>query len=124
VQPNQGYFIALAVLGVLCGTAGIVCVRTYSHRIRSQRKVLEKWASQSGFELQEACYRRFFCGLFTFFSSKGQGVFRITVKDAAGGIQKGFVRVGGFTGWGDYVKVAWDRSPESDVDVPDVDDMP
>lgn len=116
---NQVALIGLVVFALVCAITGFVLMG----RFPGPRQVLDKWARRHNLQIAEAHRRILFRGPFTFLPRTGQVVFRITVRDSAGNIRKGFTRVGGFFGLGDHVKVAWDRDPESDVDVPDVDDV-
>ena len=116
---NRVALIGLVVFALVCAITAFVLMR----RFPTQRQVLGKWAREHNMQLVEVRQRIWFCGPFTLVRSTGQAIFRITVRDSAGNLRKAFVRVGGFSGLGDYVKVAWDRDPESDVDVPDVDDV-
>ena len=117
-QQSEIVLIPLVVFAVICCVVGLILMR----RLPSQRQVLNKWAEMRGLHIQEAQRRSWFCGRFTFIRSSAQTVFRITVSDASGRVRKGFARVGGCSGLGDYVKVAWDREPRDADDVRDCDD--
>ena len=116
---NQVALIGLVVFALVCAITGFVLMG----RFPTQRQVLDKWARRHNLQIAEAHRRTCFYGLFRLPRSTAQAIFRITVRDSAGELRKGIARVGGFFGLGDHVKVAWDRDPESDVDVPDVDDV-
>jgi len=73
------------------------------------RSILEHWAKAGGFELlsQEKCW--LLKGPF-FFATRGQDVFRFTVRDAGGRTRSGYAKCGGF--WfgtlSDQIEVRWD----------------
>ena len=74
------------------------------------RSILEHWAKSSGFELlsQESCW--FFKGPFFFTATRGQDVFRFTIRDTQGRTRSGYAKCGGF--WlgtlTDQIDVRWD----------------
>ena len=100
---------ALYVLGfaALMGLA----VAMMAWHFRRSRSIAEEWAQANGFELLEAERRLAFRGPFWWRTSKGQEVFRITVRDARGNVRSGYLRVGGwFLGLlSDQGDVEWDR---------------
>ena len=57
---------------------------------------VHQWAAANGFTLLEADRRMLLRGPFFFTSSNSQTVFRIRVRDAAGGIHSGWLRYGGW----------------------------
>lgn len=73
------------------------------------KSLLETWAYQNGYEIlsREECW--FFRGPFFWSTSRGQKVYKVTVREAEGGVRNGYVRVGGFwLGlWSDQVDVRW-----------------
>jgi hypothetical protein len=76
--------------------------------------ILEKWADENGYEILERSYRWFFRGPFFFRTSKGQTVYRVTVRDKAGNVQTGWVACGSWW-WGllsDQARVIWDELPK------------
>jgi len=72
--------------------------------------LLDGWARSQGLEIlsQEECW--FFKGPFFWTSSKGQKIYRVTVRDGEGTTRSGYVRCGGY--WmgmlSDNVDVRWD----------------
>ena len=116
---NEIMLVVLVVLAVACAVVGLLLMWRFP--FPSHRQALDVWAQRHGLQIHEARRRRLFCGPFTFFRSTAQAVFRIIATDESGRIRKGFVRVGGFFGFGDCVKIAWDRGPEDTDDEPDVD---
>lgn len=80
------------------------------HFARS-RKMVEQWARDNGLELVNVERRFMFRGPFWWRTGKGQEVFRVTVRDGAGHVRSGYVRVGGwFLGLlSDQVTVEWDK---------------
>jgi hypothetical protein len=88
---------------------GIVALVLYLHISRSQ-KLLKRWAEENGVEFIDAEYRMFRKGPFVW-SSRGQTVYRVEVRDAQGVERKGWVRCG--TWWAgvfsDKVEARWDE---------------
>ena len=89
--------------------------------VPAQRQALQRWAQERSLTITKAEHRLFFRG--SFMHKSLYGVFRISVTDSRGRVRQGYAQVGGFWGTGDSVEVRYDREPESDVDVPDVDDI-
>ena len=73
--------------------------------------LLASWAKGNGFELlsQENCL--FFRGPYFWTTTRGQEVYRVSVRDREGRTRSGYVRCGGtFLGMlGDQVDVRWDE---------------
>ena len=73
--------------------------------------MLETWARDNGLQIlsQETCW--FFKGPYFWSTTKGQEVYRITVRDREGRTRSGHVRCGGaFLGMlSDHVDVRWDE---------------
>ena len=85
-------------------------VLVFGWRLRRSRSILQKWADGYGFEILE-CERRWFRrGPFWWRTSEHMEVFRVLVRDRAGQVRGGYVRVGGwFLGlWSDAARVEWD----------------
>jgi hypothetical protein len=76
---------------------------------RSQ-SVIELWARANLYEIINSEVRYFFRGPFFWSSSKGQTVYYITVKDAAGNFRSGWIRCGSWWGglFSDQAEVRWD----------------
>jgi hypothetical protein len=72
--------------------------------------LLENWARGQGYEIltREECW--FFRGPYFWSTSKGQKVYKVSLKDLDGHVRTGFVRCGGY--WlgmlSDDVDVRWD----------------
>lgn len=88
---------------------GLAVVLMIWHFAKSA-SVLEQWATSRGYKLLASERRLLFQGPFWWRTSESQVVFRVTVRDADGGLRHGFVRVGGwFLGmWSNQVDVEWD----------------
>jgi hypothetical protein len=73
------------------------------------RDVLQKWADDNGFQIIESRYAHW-KGPFMWTSSKGQSVYRVTVRDRNGYTRSGWVRCGSWwLGlWSDSAQVRWD----------------
>ena len=99
---------ATGVLAFLI-VAGIVALVLYVHITRSQ-KLLKRWVGESGYELLRAEYRMFRKGPFIW-SSRGQTVYRVEVRDREGGERKGWVRCGSWWAgvFSDQVEARWDK---------------
>jgi hypothetical protein len=71
---------------------------------------LGQWAQTQGYELLSVERRSMFRGGFSWTTSKGQEVFRITIRDQDGHVRKGYVRVGGYVlgQLSDNIDVKWD----------------
>ena len=75
------------------------------------REILEKWASDNGYQLIKSEFRWLRRGPFFWSSSKGQTIYYVTVQSPDGQIKCGWVRCGGFF-WGilqQKAQVKWDR---------------
>jgi hypothetical protein len=91
-------FVALAIFGVVW-------------HYRRAASILENWAYNHRFRILSREYRYFFRGPFTWFSSKNQVVYYVTVENKNGEVRTGWVRCGSyFLGlWSDDVDVQWER---------------
>jgi len=73
--------------------------------------LLETWARENGYLIlsQENCW--FFKGPYFWTSTRGQEVYRVTVRDREGRTRSGYVRCGGaLLGMlSDHVDVRWDE---------------
>ena len=87
---------------------GIVALVLYLHISRSQ-KLLKSWVDENEFELLHAEHRMFRKGPF-FWSSRGQSVYRVEVRDGQGSERKGWVRCGSWWAgvFSDKVEARWD----------------
>ena len=88
---------------------GILAPVLYIHITRSQ-KLLKHWADENGYEFLHVEHRMFRKGPFVW-SSRGQTVYRVEVRDEQGLERKGWVRCGSW--WagvlGDQVEAKWDE---------------
>ena len=96
------------VLGIVI-VVGIVALVLYLYITRSQ-KLLKRWAGENGYEFLRAEYRMFRKGPFVW-SSRGQTVYRVEVRDKQGVERTGWVRCGSW--WvgvfSDKVEARWDE---------------
>ena len=88
---------------------GIVALVLYLHITRSQ-KLLKRWADENGYEFVHAEHRMFRKGPFVW-SSRGQSVYRVEVRDGLGVERKGWVRCGSWWAgvFSDKVEAKWDE---------------
>ena len=88
---------------------GILAPVLYLHISRS-RDLLKRWADENGYEITHAEHRMFRKGPYVF-SSRGQTVYRVEVRDPQGLARKGWVRCGSW--WAgvlsDQVEARWDE---------------
>jgi hypothetical protein len=97
---------AVAVIGLFAVAAGMVALY-----IASYRRILTAWARRNGYTIVHSELRHLLTGPFFLRAANSQHVYRVTVRDSAGAIRKGWVRCGGF--WlgpfSDAADVRWDR---------------
>ena len=93
----------LIIVVVVLGIAGIAW-----HFSRS-RSLLEQWAAENGYQILHSEYRNLVKGPF-FWSSKGQTVYYVKVRDNQGNVRTGWLRCGGW--WlglmSDRTEVRWE----------------
>lgn len=97
------------LIGLL--VVGAIVMSLLWHTGRSQT-LISRWAAEQGFEVLACQYRLMFRGPFSWSTSKGQTVYRVTVRDRAGRLRYGWVRCGS---WllgllSDRVEVRWERT--------------
>jgi len=96
------------VLGPILVLVAIVAGFAWSHS--RGKSMLETWAYQNGYEIlsREECW--LFRGPFFWSSSKGQKVYKVSLRDADGIVRNGYVRCGSYwIGlWSDKVELRWD----------------
>lgn len=99
-----------AVLAVAIITSGAVV-----WNLARSDAILQEWADGNGYEILEKSYCLFFRGPFFFRTTKDQVVYRVTVRDKAGNVGKGWVACGSwwFGLWSKEAKVRWDEAPEA-----------
>jgi hypothetical protein len=105
MDPAPFFMMALVAVAMI--------LAFYWHFTRSAA-ILQQWADANGFEILEKSYRHFFRGPFFFRTSKGQTVYRVTVRDKAGNIGTGWVACGSWW-WGlmsNQAKARWDEPPQ------------
>ncbi|MCK4625700.1 MAG: hypothetical protein KAV00_10345 [Phycisphaerae bacterium] len=117
-HETQAALLGLAI-ALVCVIAALLLMYCFKGRFKSTKQVLQEWADEHMLEILDTESRWFRRGPFTFWFAKrstiGQSVFRITVRDKVNGrTRTGYVRIGGFTGLGNYVKVAWDEYIDDD----------
>jgi hypothetical protein len=72
--------------------------------------MLNRWASDEGYEVLESESCWFLRGPFFWTTSRGQRVYRVVVRTREGRVRQGWVRCGSF-GWGilkDKVEARWE----------------
>jgi hypothetical protein len=88
---------------------GIIALVLYLYITRSQT-LLKRWAQEHGYTFLHVEHRMFRKGPFVW-SSRGQSVYRVEVRDEQGLERKGWVRCGSW--WagvlGDQVEAKWDE---------------
>jgi hypothetical protein len=93
--------------------AGVIVLGLLITWWRFQRAsgMLREWARERGYELLSYQYCGFWRGPFWFWTSKGQMVYYIQVRQPDGSVRGGYVRLGNwFVGMlADEVEVAWDE---------------
>lgn len=104
MESNDWMLLGLVLFAVACIVAAVIL----AGRVKGHKQILLAWCEARGFRIIEYKRRYLFRGPFMFISSTGQSVFRIRVYDRGNKEQAGYVRIGGFWGLGDYVKVKWD----------------
>lgn len=89
--------------------------------MRLQRQVLDKWAADNGYTIEEATRPKrgllfYLCTVIYVLRSPtvAKADYVITVRDANGHVQKGFARIGGFLGRGENVEVEWEHDQEAE----------
>jgi hypothetical protein len=103
----------LLVVPVLAVVAGGL----WWHFARSSA-LLKSWAKENGYQILSCKFRLLFRGPFTWTTSEGQTVYRVTVEDRAGRRKSGWVRCGDFC-FGLFlnkVRVRWDEGTPPTVD--------
>jgi len=80
-----GLVIIIAVAGLLF----------YGQHLRA-RSIMGAWAIQNDYEILKCELRYLLRGPFSWTSSKGQFVYRVTIRDAQSQIRSGWVRCGGW----------------------------
>ena len=72
--------------------------------------IMEEWAGRHGYTILDRQRRYLRRGPFFWWTSRGQVVFRVAIRDRDGRLRQGWVRVGGFfLGlFSDQVEVRWD----------------
>lgn len=75
--------------------------------------ILQRWADENGYDIIGKSYHYFFRGPFFWRTNKGQAVYRVTVRDKAGNVGRGWVACGSFWWglWSNQARVRWDEPP-------------
>ena len=88
-------------------TAVVIGGLIFWHSFRS-RSMLRQWAAEHGFEILRSEYRNIARGPFSW-SSRGQAVYYVTVRDSKGAERSGWVNCGGLFGrWLEKPEVRWE----------------
>ena len=99
-----------AILPILPILIIILVILTTFWRRNRARTMLEDWVRENGYELlsQEECW--FFRGPFFWGTSKGQIVYKVSLRGPDGMVRNGYARCGGYwLGlWTQAVEVRWD----------------
>jgi hypothetical protein len=99
---------AVGVLAIFA-VVSIVALVLYLHITRSQ-KLLKRWSDENGVEFLQVEHRMFRKGPFVW-SSRGQTVYRVQVRDERGVERRGWVRCGSWWAgvFSDKVEARWDE---------------
>ena len=97
---------------IVCGliVVGVVVIASFAWTQSRSRSVIELWAEANQFQIISSEERYFSRGPFFWTTSKGQTVYYITVRDAAGHLRSGWIRCGSWWGglFSDQAEVRWD----------------
>ena len=100
----------LLAAGAIFATAVVAAILAAVY-LASYRRILGFWARRHGYTIVHSELRHLLTGPFFLRAVNSQHVYRVTVRDREGAIQKGWVRCGGF--WlGPFCNAAdvcWDR---------------
>jgi hypothetical protein len=94
----------------VCLILAVVCVGLTWFQYARADEILRGWAKEAGMEVVSAEKRYWRTGPFFLRHSRGQFVYRITVRDPAGAERSGWIRVGGWLGGvlSNKTNVIWD----------------
>jgi len=100
---EEGLGFAVAIAGV-----GFIFYWQFSR----SRSLLREWAAQNGYEILQGEFRFLRRGPFFWTTSKGQTIYRVTVRDKQSQVRSGWVRCGGWwLGlWSHKTEVRWDTA--------------
>ena len=88
-----------------------VAIGALAWHFSRSRSLLEKWATENGYQILHSEYRNLFRGPFFWTSSKGQTVYYVRVRDGEGNVRTGWVRCGSwwFGLMSDKTEVRWEN---------------
>lgn len=78
---------------------------------RRSASLVDRWAGENGYDLIDSSYAWFPPpGRFLLTTTRGQAIYRVTVRDAGGNTRRGWVRCGSWWAglFSDRVEVLWD----------------
>jgi len=98
--------IIVLVVGMVGLMAGLITAQ-----IRRSQQLLQKWATENGYQLVQAQARPFPIRSPFSWSSKNQRVYQVVVQDEQGNERGGWLRLGGYSSGllSDQVEVRWDE---------------
>jgi hypothetical protein len=98
-------WIILVVIGLM-GAGGFIIAQ-----ITRSQQLLQKWATENGYQLVQAQARPFPIRSPFSWSSKNQRVYQVVVQDEQGNERGGWLRLGGYSSGllSDQVEVRWDE---------------
>ena len=105
METEMEDFLSIAAVVLILA----VVILSIVWQFQRSNSLLQQWAEHNGYRIISQEYRSFFKGPF-FWSSKGQTVYYVVVKDSDGNMRRGWVRCGGwFLGlMSNNVEVRWD----------------
>jgi hypothetical protein len=103
--------------GIIAATVLLLLVVYFVWFLRHSRLMLQRWATQNGFEIIHFELRWLFQGPFTGWSNKGQTVYRVKVRDRHGHERLGWILCGGIWSglFSNQVRVEWDDANKSEI---------
>lgn len=96
--------------GLIMGVALVFGVVSLAWHFMRGRELVEEWARQHSYALEECQYRYLTRGPYLWASSKSQAVYRVKVRTPDGQVHWGWVRCGGWIAgmFSNQVDVRWD----------------
>ncbi len=98
------------VMPLIIAAVVVVAVCGFVWHIARSRKLLKRWANNNNCEILQSDHRSLFRGPFFWTTTRGQAVYFVRIRDAAGNVRTGWVRCGSF--WAgmlsDKTEVRWD----------------
>ena len=97
---------------LIAGLAVLAALAILFNRWQMSRaeQMLESWSRSHGFHPLSREHRLIRKGPFLWTSSKGQVVYRVSMRDPSGRVRSGYARCGGYWlgVWTDAVDIRWD----------------